>query len=110
MDPASRFIVWNRANGLDRAADNHYPTEFWEDIGSATPPAAKDCILLCWSTRAQFGHTYRMVEDRWGYEYKTCFAWGKPGRGTGYIAIDNCELLLVFSRRFGLRPARKISR
>ena len=46
-----------------------------------------------------------MVEERWGYEYKTCFAWGKHGRGTGYIAIDNCELLLVFSRGQPVWPA-----
>jgi hypothetical protein len=39
MDPASRFIVWNRETGLDRAADNHYPTEFWDDIAARAPPA-----------------------------------------------------------------------
>ena len=53
-----------------------------------------------------------MVEDRWGYEYKTCYGWGKAPRGTGYIAIDNHELLLVFSRgiRYGRRLVPRISR
>ena len=105
LDPASRFEVWSRASGLDRAADNHYPTEIWEDIAARQPPAAKDCVLLCWSTRAQLATTIRMVEDRWGFAYKTCFVWGKDGRGTGYIAIDNFELLLVFSRGNPVWPA-----
>ena len=52
LDPASRFIVWSRESGLDRAADNHYPTELWDDIAAREPPAYKDAILLCWSTRA----------------------------------------------------------
>jgi len=97
MDPASRFLVWSRETGLDRAADNHYPTEFWDDIAAREPPAYKDAILLCWSTRAQAARTIRMAEDRWGFAYKTCFVWGKEKRSTGYITIDNCELLLVFS-------------
>ena len=105
LDPASRFEVWSRASGLDRAADNHYPTEIWEDIAARPPPAAKDCVLLCWSTRAQLATTIRMVEDRWGFAYKTCFVWGKDGRGTGYIAIDNCKVLLVFSRGSPVWPA-----
>ena len=32
-------------------------------------------------------------------------SWGKEGRGTGFIAIDNCELLLVFSRGNPVWPA-----
>jgi N6-adenosine-specific RNA methylase IME4 len=105
MDPATRFDVWSRESGLDRAADNHYPTEFWDDIMARPLPAAKDCVLYCWTTRAQMLNTGRMIEDRWGFTYKTCHAWGKDGRGTGYIAIDNCELLLVFSRGKPVWPA-----
>ena len=105
LDPATRFKVRNRETGLDRAADNHYPTETWEDIARRPPPAAKDCVLLCWSTRAQLSKTIRVVEDRWGFTYKTCFVWGKDGRGTGYTAIDNCEALLVFSRGSPVWPA-----
>src|SRR6516164_4224550 len=44
-------------------------------------------------------------KDRSHFTYKTCFAWGKEGRGTGFIAIDNCELLLVFSRGNPVWPA-----
>jgi N6-adenosine-specific RNA methylase IME4 len=105
MDPATRFAVWSRATGLDRAADNHYPTELWDDIAARPLPAARDCVLLCWSTRAQLANTIRMIEDRWRFVYKTCFGWDKDARGTGYIAIDNCELLLVFSRGNPVWPA-----
>ena len=83
MDPASRFIVWSRETGLDRAADNHYPTEFWDDIAARAPPAYKDAILLCWSTRAQAANTIRMAEGHWGFVYKTCFVWGKEKRAPG---------------------------
>jgi N6-adenosine-specific RNA methylase IME4 len=105
MDPASRFSVWSRETGLDRAADNHYPTEFWDEIAARAPPAYKHAILLCWSTRAQLANTIRMAEDRWGFKYKTCFGWDKVLQGTGYITIDNFELLLVFSRGNPVWPA-----
>jgi N6-adenosine-specific RNA methylase IME4 len=105
MDPATRFAVWSRATGLDRAADNHYPTELWDSITARPLPAAQDCVLLCWSTRAQLANTIRMIEDRWGFVYKTSFGWDKDARGTGYIAIDNFELLLVFSRGAPVWPA-----
>jgi N6-adenosine-specific RNA methylase IME4 len=105
LDPATRFEVWDRTTGLDRAADNHYPTEFWADIISRPPPLFKDAILFCWSTRAQFSNTVRNVEDHWGYTYRTCIAWDKELRGTGYIVIDNCELLLIFARGEPVWPA-----
>jgi hypothetical protein len=98
MDPASRFDVWSRETGLDRAADNHYPTEFWDAIAARPPSAYEGSILFCWSTRPQMLNTGRMVEDHWGFQYKTCIGWDKVLRGTGLITIDNCELLLVFSR------------
>jgi N6-adenosine-specific RNA methylase IME4 len=47
-----------------------------------------------------------VVKYRWGFAYKTCHVWGKKDAvGTGYIARDNCELLLVFSRGNPVWPA-----
>jgi hypothetical protein len=63
MDPASRFVVRSRVTGLDRAADNHYPTMTWEGIGAAVPPAAADCVLWCWTTRAQLMNTLRVIDS-----------------------------------------------
>jgi N6-adenosine-specific RNA methylase IME4 len=105
MDPATRFEVWSRATGLDRAADNHYPTEFWADILARPPPLFKHAILFCWTTRAQLNHTAHNIEDHWDYTYRTCIAWDKELRGAGYIVIDNCELLLIFSRGKPVWPA-----
>lgn len=105
MDPASRFEVWNRETGLDRAADNHYPTEGWKEIASRPPPLTDDGILFCWSTRPQLMNTCRMIEDRWGFEYKTCMVWAKEGRGTGHIVIDNAEILIIASRGKPVWPA-----
>jgi N6-adenosine-specific RNA methylase IME4 len=105
LDPATRFEVWNRTTGLDLAADNHYPTESWADIVARPPPLFKDAILFCWTTRAQLSNTVRNVKDHWGCEYKTCIAWDKELRGTGYVVIDTCELLLIFSRGSPVWPA-----
>ena len=41
------------------AADNHYPTGFWDDIAACQPPVLKDAILLCWSTPAKLVNTGR---------------------------------------------------
>jgi N6-adenosine-specific RNA methylase IME4 len=101
MDPATRFEVWSRRIGLDRAADNQYPTEFWADIVARPPPLFKDAVLFCWTTRAQLGHTICNVED----QYKTCIVWDKERRGTGHVVIDNCESLLIFSRGSPVWPA-----
>jgi N6-adenosine-specific RNA methylase IME4 len=105
MDPATRFEVYIRETGLDRSADNHYPTEVWEEIAGRVPPLADDGILACWTTRAQLMNTGRMIEDRWGLEYKTCQGWGKPGRGTGYTVIDNLEVLIIAARGRPVWPA-----
>jgi N6-adenosine-specific RNA methylase IME4 len=101
MDPASRFEVRSRVTGLDRNADNHYPTMTWDAIAATAPPAAADCVLLCWTTRAQLMNTLRVIEDCWGFTYKTCQGWPKPRRGTGHIVID----MIIASRGRPVWPA-----
>jgi hypothetical protein len=91
LDPATRIPS---ENGLA------YPTEFWDDIMRRLP-AAKSCVLFCWNNRAQLANTIRRIEDRWRFTYMTYFVWGKDG----YTAVDNCELLLVFSRGNPVWPA-----
>ena len=49
-DPPWRFDVWNRDTGMDRSADNHYPTLTFEAICALDVPAAPDAVLFLWTT------------------------------------------------------------
>jgi hypothetical protein len=51
-DPEWSFEPWSRTTGMDRAADNHYPTSCTEVIAARDVPsiAADDCVLFLWAT------------------------------------------------------------
>lgn len=102
-DPEWRFEPWSRETGMDRAADNHYPTSPIEAI-MARPVnaiAAHDSALFLWATRPMLPQALRVIEA-WGFAYKSCTVWGKSregnGRGPGYIFTDESELLLYATR------------
>ncbi|RYE43632.1 MAG: S-adenosylmethionine-binding protein [Hyphomicrobiales bacterium] len=95
-DPAWQFEVYSRETGLDRAADNHYPTQSTEEIcklpvGTISAP---DCALFLWATAPMLPDALRVMRF-WGFAYKTCFAWDKVTEGTGYWSRNRHELLLV---------------
>lgn len=116
-DPA-----WQRKAGIgNRAYENHYVTMTWDDI-LAMPVAQRvlpDAWLFLWIPRA---HLLAAVEVdgvklplawavmlKWGFDaYSTCFVWTKTDEqapedhGTGLIAWDQDELLLLFRRGRGL--------
>jgi N6-adenosine-specific RNA methylase IME4 len=94
-DPPWRFEPYSRATGMDRAADNHYPTMAIGDI-MALPVglcAAEDCILFLWATAAMLCEALDVM-DAWGFEYKTHCVWVKEHIGTGYYFRNLHELLL----------------
>jgi N6-adenosine-specific RNA methylase IME4 len=95
-DPEWRFEPWSRATGMDRAADNHYPTSCTEVIAARDVPsiAADDCVLFLWATAPMFLHA-AAVMDAWGFIYKTHCIWRKPRAITGYWFRFAHELLLV---------------
>ncbi|HEX9768476.1 MAG TPA: MT-A70 family methyltransferase [Kiloniellales bacterium] len=100
-DPPWRFEVRSRATGLDRAADNHYPTltvpglvEMRERIDQA---AAADCALFLWTTVPFAGEAHRLIEA-WGFAYKSQVAWIKDKTGTGYWFRNRHEILLLATR------------
>lgn len=102
-DPEWRFEPWSRETGMDRAADNHYPTSPVEVIASrpVAEIAAEDCVLFLWVTRPMLREAFKVL-DGWGFAYKSCTVWGKrregKGRGPGYIFTDESELLLYATR------------
>lgn len=95
-DPEWRFEVRSRETGMDRAADNHYPTSETDAI-CARPVqdiAADDCVLFLWATVPMLPDALRVMAA-WGFQYKSHAAWVKDRPGTGYWFRNRHELLLV---------------
>jgi N6-adenosine-specific RNA methylase IME4 len=95
-DPEWRFEPWSRATGMDRAADNHYPTSVTEviaarDVASIT---ADDCVLYLWATAPMLPQAL-MVMGAWGFDYRSQVIWSKDRTGTGYWFRNKHEILLV---------------
>lgn len=81
MDPEWRFDVWSRETGLDRSADNHYPTSPDDVIGARRAMidrfAADHCIVRLWVTDLARGiDTLRQL----GFVYKSYWTWVKTHR------------------------------
>lgn len=98
-DPEWRFEVYSRDTGMDRAADNHYPTSATDAI-CARPVgdiAAKDCVLFLWATVPMLPDALKVLAA-WGFSYKSHCIWRKDKIGTGYWFRNAHELLLVGTR------------
>lgn len=102
-DPAWRFEPRSRETGMDRAADNHYPTTPTGQIMSLDVPsiAAPNSLLELWATAPMLLDALDVMRA-WGFEYKTHAIWHKirPGkaRGPGYWFTGEHELLLIGTR------------
>jgi N6-adenosine-specific RNA methylase IME4 len=95
-DPEWRFEPYSRETGMDRAADNHYPTST-TDVIAVRPVAdiaADDCALFLWATVPMLREAIRVLEA-WGFEYKSHAVWDKVHIGTGYWFRNRHELLLL---------------
>jgi N6-adenosine-specific RNA methylase IME4 len=101
-DPPWRFEPRSRETGMDRAAENHYPTAITEQITSlgVVSLAAADCVLFLWATVPMLPHALTVMEA-WGFDYKSHCIWAKTTKegnlalGTGYWFRNCHELLLV---------------
>jgi N6-adenosine-specific RNA methylase IME4 len=106
-DPPWRFEPYSRDTGMDRAADNHYPTMTLDEICAvavAGTIAADDCVLFLWTTlpMQRLAHT---VMEAWGFDYRTGFVWVKDRIGTGYWNRSRHEVLLLGVRGHPVAPA-----
>jgi N6-adenosine-specific RNA methylase IME4 len=95
-DPPWRFEPWSRETGMDRAADNHYPTMTLEEIADLdiASIAADDCVLFLWATGAMDPRAHEVMRA-WGFDYRSQFVWVKDRAGTGYWNRNQHELLLI---------------
>ncbi len=116
-DPAWRFEPRSRETGLDRAADNHYPTMTIEELRKLPVGdiAATDCVLFMWVTVPFMAEALDLIERR-GFTYKSEYIWDKTpwdgdgadavikgAQGTGFWSRVNHEVLIVATR--GAPPA-----
>lgn len=96
-DPPWRFKPYSRKTGMDRAADNHYPTMTIEKLLEMKVPAAANCVLFLWATVPMLPEALDVMKA-WGFVYKSHFIWRKNKPGTGYWNRNQHELLLVGTR------------
>ena len=103
-DPPWRFEPYSRDTGMDRAADNHYPTMAGDNLAALELPAADDCVLFLWATVPMEREAHRTMEA-WGFTYKSQFIWVKDHAGTGYWNRNQHEILLIGTRGNAPAPA-----
>jgi len=103
-DPPWQFAPYSRDTGMDRAADNHYPTMSLDDIRAIKVPAADDCVLFLWATAPMLSEALSVMQA-WGFAYKSHVVWIKDRMGTGYWFRSMHELLLVGTRGNPPAPA-----
>jgi N6-adenosine-specific RNA methylase IME4 len=110
-DPEWQYEVFSRETGLDRAADNHYPTS---DIATLTARdvgklAAKDCARFTWVTVPFLALALKML-DAQDFTYKSHAVWRKvrkgKKKGTGFWWWIEHELLVLSVRGAPPAPAR----
>lgn len=105
-DPEWRFEPWSRRTGMDRSADNHYPTSCLEVIKARDVPsiAAADCVLFLWATAPMLPHALAVMEA-WGFAYVSNYVWDKVKVGTGYWNRNVHEHLLIGTKGHIPAPA-----
>lgn len=98
-DPEWQFEPWSRETGMDRAADNHYPTSCTAVIAARDVPsiAARDCALFLCATAPMLAHAM-LVMAAWGFDYVTNWELHKDRVITGYWNRNRHEHLLLGTR------------
>lgn len=106
IDPPWDWEPYSRETGLDRSAENHYPTMSIDNIKAIRIPAAPDCVCFCWATIPMLPQSLEALAA-WGFTYRSAYAWVKTGNAcTGYWSRNQLELLLVATRGDVAAPAQ----
>jgi len=95
-DPPWRYETFSE-NGMDRSADNHYPTMSMFDMLALNVPAADDCVMFMWATVPMLPEALDLLAG-WGFDYKSHICWIKDRQGTGYWTRNKHELLLIATK------------
>lgn len=122
-DPEWRFLTRSE-NGMDRSADNHYPTSPLEVLMQrrVADIAADDCVLFLWATVPMLPEAFA-VAHAWGFcrfsidgngfltiekaksRYVSNWDWVKTTIGNGYWGRNQHEHLLIFTKGNPVAPA-----
>ena len=113
-DPPWRFEVHgDSVLGKLRSPDLHYPVMMDDAIRGlqvdgrhVSEIAAKDAGLFLWCTSSNI-HRALGVMGAWGFTFKTSAVWDKQRTGTGYIWLNQHEVLLYGSRGEFPAPVHK---
>jgi N6-adenosine-specific RNA methylase IME4 len=95
-DPPWTFATYSE-RGLDRAAENHYPTMSLAAIKALPVPAADDAVLFLWATVPMLPQAIEVMQA-WGFTYKSGLVWIKPHIGLGFWTRNRVEHLLIGTR------------
>jgi N6-adenosine-specific RNA methylase IME4 len=98
-DPPWKFETYSE-KGLDRTADQHYPTltdqeiiNFRIDGKTVSEIAHRDAALFLWCTSSNLVRALAIMTG-WGFIYKTSAIWDKQRTGTGLVFMNMHEHLL----------------
>lgn len=97
-DPEWKFEVWGEG-GMDRSAENHYPTSTLEELKArnVSALAADNCAYFLWVTGPMLEQGMELLRAR-GFAYKAMWVWRKPSVITGYWNRSRHEVLLLGTR------------
>jgi N6-adenosine-specific RNA methylase IME4 len=106
-----RFETWSE-EGMDRSADNHYPTSSLDALKARDVPsiAADVCTLFMWTTVPMLVQALEVMKA-WGFDYKSQMVWVKKSnpddkaQGTGYWFRNQHEILLLGTKGEPPTPA-----
>ncbi|UGQ24175.1 MT-A70 family methyltransferase [Brucella anthropi] len=110
-DPPWKYEVWSKETGMDRSAENHYPTmdvdeivSLFHRLGIADPdyPA----IMFLWCTNAGLRKQGIRVLEECGFEYVHHWVWYKVHQGNGHWGFDCHECLLIGRRGDVVAPEK----
>jgi hypothetical protein len=89
-DPPWRFEPWSRDTGMDRAADNHYPTLVTERIAAldVASIAAADCVLFLWATVPTLPDALAVMHA-WRFTYRSHAIWYQGPR-RNRLLVSEC--------------------
>lgn len=105
-DPEWRYEPYSRITGMDRAAENHYPTSDIDTIKARDVQsiAAPHSILGLWTTGPFLDQALAVI-PAWGFTYKSSLVWIKDKIGTGFWFRYKHEFLLIATRGKPVAPA-----
>ena len=96
-----RIEPWSRQTGMNRAADNHYPTMAVHEVKAAMfkLPAARNCVLFMWIASGLLDETKEILAVA-GFKYRSHCIWLKTGKqpGLGRWFRFRHEVLTVAAR------------